>query len=168
MPRRRPGLLVQVFNAGEYWVKSGQRPAEVAPPQLAAEMRGSIQRDTILLLLALDEGRLSARALPDTRDGGRTLRALEVQSAGMRPVTVLLDPDTSLIAGLRYGVEPDGAIVEESFSDYRDVRGLKVAFEAQVARDGRAFIARTVRTFDYNVDLTPICSPGPGKPLPCA
>jgi zinc protease len=156
------GLLVQVFNAGEYWVKSGKRPAEAAPPPLASEMRGSIQRDTILLLLALDEGRLAARALPDARDGGRTLSALEVQAAGMRPVTVLLDPDTALIAGLRYGVEPDGGLVEESFSDYRDVRGLKVAFKAQVVRDGRPLIARAVRTFDYNVDLDAALFTRPG------
>ncbi|CAN5425080.1 hypothetical protein BH23ACI1_BH23ACI1_27380 [soil metagenome] len=147
------GPLVQVFNAGEYWVKSGKRPAETAPPQLAAEMRGNVQRDTILLLLGLSDGRLSARTLPDASDGGRTLAALEVHSAGLRPVTILFDPATALIAGLRYVVDADGEVMEESFWDYRDVKGLKVAFKARVARAGRPFIERTVQTFDYNVDL---------------
>jgi zinc protease len=155
------GPLVQVFNAGEYWVQIGQRPAEAAPPQLAAEMRGSVQRDAILLLRGLADGRLAARALPDTRERGRTLRALEVQAAGMRPVTVLLDAETALIAGLRYALEAD-ELIEESFSDYRDVRGLRVAFKAQVAREGQPFIVRAVKTFDYNVDLDPALFTRPG------
>jgi zinc protease len=150
--RTPAGPLVQVFNAGEYWVKSGQQPAEVAPPQLAADIRASIQRDTIPLLLALDEGRVTAQILPDVRDAGRTLTPMTVSAGGMPPLTILFDAATALIAGLRYGAEADEPI-EESFSDYRDVRGLKVAFRATLAQDGRRFLERTVRTFDYNVDL---------------
>jgi zinc protease len=147
------GPLVQVFNAGEYWVKRGQRPAEAAPAPLAADIRGAVQRDTLLMLLGLSDGRLSARALPDAHEGPRTFKSLEVQSPGMRPVTILFDASTALIAGLRYAEETGGEIVEESFWDYRDVNGLKVAFKARVARAGRPSIERAVRTFDYNVDL---------------
>lgn len=147
------GPLAQVFNAGEYWVRHGTRPAETAPPELAAEIRGAVQRDAIALLLGLADGRLSARALPESRDGERTLLPLEVQAAGMKPVTILLDGATALIAAMRYAGSGGAAQIEETFSDYRPVNGLMIAFKAHVARDGRPYLERTVRTFELNVDL---------------
>ena len=156
------GMRVEVFNAGDSWMQIGERPAVAAPAQFAADMRATVQRDSILLLLGLADGRLSARALPDARDGDRRLSALEVHTAGMQPVTVLFDQATALIAGLRYDAEPGGEVTEESFWDYRDVKGLKVAFRARVARGGRTLVERAVSTFDYNVDLDPGLFTRPG------
>ena len=38
--------------------------------------------------------------------------------------------------------------IEETFSDYRDVDGLQVAFSAAVQRDGVPYVTRRVRSFD--------------------
>ena len=148
------GMLAQVFNGGEFWIQSEGAPAQTAPPQFADEMRGAVQRDSILMLLGLADGRLSATRLPDVTDKGRRLAALEVKAAAMSPVTVVLDPATWLIAGLKYLMPgTPGATMEEAFSDYRDVNGLKVAFKAVVSRDGAPFIERLVSRFDVNVPL---------------
>ena len=148
------GPQVQAFNAGEFWIKNGARPAVQAPAVVAAEMRGSVQRDAILLLLGLADGRLDASRAADITDGDRVLHALEVRGEAMPPVLLLLDARTGLVAALRYG-QPglDGQAIQETFTDYRDVEGLKVAFKATVARDGIPFLQRVVTRVELNPAL---------------
>lgn len=148
------GPLVQVFNAGDYWVQDPVRGARPMPQPVADEMRASIQRDSILMLLGLADGKLSAARLPDATADGRAWPAIEVTSQSMPRVTVMFDPATALIARLRY-LSAGGATTEEAFTDYRDVNGLKVAFKAVIARDGAPYLERVVRTFEWNVPLDP-------------
>ena len=64
--------------------------------------------------------------------------------------------DTALIVRDRFfspGAGPQGATIEETFSDYRDVQGLKVAFKATVSRDGTPLVERVLRSFDINPTL---------------
>jgi zinc protease len=145
------GPLVQVFNAGDYWVQD-PRGARPMPQPVADEMLASVQRDSVLMLLGLVDGKLSATRLPDATDGGRALPVLEVKSRSMAAVTVTFDPSTALIARLRY-LSAGGATTEETFSDYRDVKGLKVAFMAVMSRDNAPFLKRVVRSFEWNVPL---------------
>jgi len=152
--RTDAGPRVQVFNNGEFWVQDQEHGVQPAPPQYVAEMRASVQRDTVPMLLALAAGRLSATRLPDATEGGRTLAVLEVTGAGMRPTTLTIDRETGLLARQRYA-GLDGAVAEEAFSDYRDVDGVKVAFHTTVSRNGTPVVERTVRTFQYNVPLDP-------------
>jgi hypothetical protein len=82
--------------------------------------------------------------------------AIEIALPGSTPLTLMFDPATTLIVKTRYVFTgaPDGRIaVEEEYSDYRDVRGLKVAFRMQLRRDGAPAVDRTVRSFDFNVPL---------------
>jgi zinc protease len=145
------GPLVQVFHAGDYWVQD-PRGARPMPQPVADEMLASVQRDSVLMLLGLVDGKLSATRLPDATDGNRTWPVLEVKSGSMPAVTVTLDPSTALIARLRY-LSAGGGATEETFSDYRDVKGLKVAFVAVMSRDKAPFLERVVRSFEWNVPL---------------
>jgi zinc protease len=149
------GPVIQVFNGGEFWVQDKTLGPRSAPPALAAEMRESVQRDVILMLNGLADGKLSATRRPDLTEGGKSCPVLEVGTRGMRPVTMVLDPATALIVKLRYtaGAPPGGAAMEESFSDYRDVNGLKVAFRTVVASGGVPYLQRVVRSVEYNVPL---------------
>lgn len=149
------GPVSQLFVDGSYWVKD-DRGAREAPAAIATEMRGSIQRDAITLLLALVE---SADALTRTSLSvdGRNMPAIRISHPGVTPVTVIFDPASALIARQRYTLEsPSGPVAaEEVFSDYRDVDGLKVAFRAVIQRAGAPRVERVVRTFEYNVRLDP-------------
>lgn len=150
------GPLVQAFNNGEFWVDEGRRGARSAPAAFADEIRGNVQRDSIPMLLALADGRLSATRLPDVTEGGRALKVLEVKGAGMRPIRVMFDPETALIVRQRLSGAAGGAgggVTEEAFSDYRDVSGLKVAFRATVYRNGAPVLERVLRSFEVNVPL---------------
>jgi hypothetical protein len=82
---------------------------------------------------------------------------LEVALPGSTPLTLVFDPTTALLAKAKYRVPgPTGEVnVEEIYSDYRDVHGLKVAFTTEVRRDGAAAVRRTLRTFEFNVPVDP-------------
>lgn len=151
------GPLVQVFDRGEYWVKDAGG-VQQAPPEVADEIRASIQRDTIPLLLALYDGKAAGRRLPDLVEDGRTLIAVEVSLPKASPVTLLFDAETALIMKMRYQApgQPSGSVrVEETFSDYRDVKGLQVAFKAGVRRERAPNVERALGSFEYNVTLDP-------------
>ena len=147
------GRLVQVFSAGRYWVQDSKGVHE-APESMAAVIRGSVQRDTVPLLLALMDGTVSA-TIGETIDADHKLPTLEVALPGSSPLTLVFDPSTSLLARARYRLSgPGGDVnVEEIYSDYRDVKGLKVAFITDVRRDGAPAVHRTLRTFEFNVPV---------------
>jgi zinc protease len=149
------GRLVQVFSAGNYWIEDANG-VHSAPESLAEQIRGTVQRDTVPLLLALSDGKVAAKAT-DTVEGGQTAPALDVILPGAKPLTLIFDPATALLAKARYRVEnsPAGGEVnvEEIYSDYRDVNGLKVAFKTELRREGAPAVNRAVRTFEFNVPV---------------
>ncbi len=149
------GRLIQVFNAGKYWVQD-RSGIHDAPESMAALIRGNVQRDTIPLLLALNDGKVSA-SFGEMSEAGRKLPVLEVSLPGSTPLTLVFDPATTLLARSKYRMPgPSGDVnVEEIYSNYRDVNGLKVPFTTEVRRDGAPAVHRTLRTFEFNVSLDP-------------
>jgi zinc protease len=147
------GRLVQVFSAGRYWVQDSKGVHE-APESMAAVIRGNVQRDTVPLLLALMDGKITATAT-DTVENGHKMPTLEVALPGGSPLTLIFDPVTTLLARAKYRLSnpPGDVAVEETYSDYRDVKGLKVAFTTDVRRDGAPAVHRTLRTFEFNVPV---------------
>jgi hypothetical protein len=148
------GPVVGVFSGGECWVKDakGIRSALAAE---AEQMRSTVQRDVIGLLLALADGRVPATRLPDVVEQGRGLTAIGVGGGAMHAVVLLFDPATDLIRAQRYDAPgaAGGATIEEQFSEYRNVNGLQVAFAAVVQSGGLPVLTRRVRTFEYNIPL---------------
>src|SRR5262249_33235121 len=76
---------------------------------------------------------------------------------GSSPLILVFDPATALLAKAMYRVPgPTGEVnVEELYSDYRDVHGLKVAFTTEVRRDGTSALRRTLRTVEFNAPFDP-------------
>lgn len=149
------GPVMQLHTQGRFWIRD-ERGAREAPAAMASEMRGSIERDSIRLLLRIAENP-SSLTRTSVRVDGRELPALEVPSPGGRPVTVILDPASGLVVGQRYLIEsPSGPVAaEERFSDYRDVDGLQVAYRAVLQRTGAPRVERILRDFAYNIQLDP-------------
>jgi hypothetical protein len=149
------GRLVQVFSAGKYWVQD-RSGVHDAPESMAALIRGNVQRDTVPLLLALNDGKVSA-SLGEIASEGRKMPALEVSLPGNAPLTLIFDPVTALLIKSKYRMAgPTGEVtVEETYSNYRDVNGLKVPFSTEVRRDGAPAVQRTLRTFEFNVPVDP-------------
>lgn len=151
------GEVVQVFDRGEYWVKDASGVQQAAP-EVADDVRASIQRDMIPLLLALHDRKVPGRRLPNVVEEGRTLVPVEVTLPNAPPVTLFFDAGTALLAKMRYQAagQPSGMVrVEETFSDYRDVKGLQVAFKAGVRRERAPNVERALGSFEVNVKLDP-------------
>jgi zinc protease len=149
------GRLVQVFSAGKYWVQDSSGVHD-APESMAALIRGNVQRDTVPLLLALNDGKITA-SFGEAAEGGRKMAVLEVALPGSTPLTLIFDPATALLTKSRYRMPtPAGDVnVEEIYSNYRDVHGLKVPFTTEVRRDGAPAVQRTLRKFEFNVPVDP-------------
>jgi zinc protease len=147
------GRLVQVFSAGRYWVQDASGVHD-APESMAAVIRGNVQRDTVPLLLALSDGKISA-SLAEVAEEGRKMPVLEVSLPGSARLTLIFDPETALLTKSKYRMAgPAGDVnVEEIYSNYRDVNGLKVPFTTEVRRDGAPALQRTLRTFEFNVPV---------------
>ena len=97
-----------MFSGGECWIKD-DRGVRSAPAVEAEQMRSTVQRDVIALLLALADGKVPATRLPDVVERGRGLTALGVGGGAMQAVVLILDPVTDLILAQRYDA-PVGAI----------------------------------------------------------
>jgi zinc protease len=155
MDARGPeGLIIQTFDNGTVWV-ADDSGARDAPPQFAGILKAGVQRDIISMLLALNDNRVRNRRVADVVVEGKPVPSLEVELAPARRVTLLFDPETFLLVAQRYGGGPGDPATEETFSDYRDVQGMKVAFRIRVRIEGQPPIERLTQTIDFNVPVDP-------------
>lgn len=146
--------VIQVYNAGEAWVRDPNGVHE-PPAAMKEEFAASVRRDMIPLLIGAAEGRFSVRLLPDEGRDGRVLRVVEVSGAGLAPVKLYID-ESFRIARQAFSVGgPDGrpTPAEEVFSDYRSVDGIQVPFRAEVLRNGRTILDRTLTEVTFNGEV---------------
>lgn len=145
----------QVYNAGTAWVQDVKGVRD-APAAMAADFAASVRRDIIPLLIDAAEGRLTVRKLPDQAAGdGRRVQVLELSGPQLDRVRLLID-DQMLIAGQAFttpGPLGKTLLVEEVFSDYRFVDGIRVPFEAQLRHNGQPIVKRTITRVTFNEPL---------------
>ncbi len=105
-------------------------------PHLRQSLQAGVQRDGIALLLALADNRIQGRRVADIKIGGQSLPAIEADLGSADRVTIAFDPTTGLLAYQRYGGVNGEPTTEETFTDYRPVQGLQVAYHASVRARG--------------------------------
>ena len=146
--------VTQVFNAGHAWVTDPSGTHD-APPAMQLDFAASVRRDAIVLLIAAADGELEVQLRPEEGRDGQVFRVLEITGAGQYPVRLYVDP-SGLVARQSYEVVGPGGrpvAVEEVFSDYRPVAGVQVAFTAEIMRDERLVLTRTLTDISVNVPL---------------
>lgn len=150
------GTVVQVYDGQHAWVHDPLGVHDV-PAAVVRDMAGSLQRDTVSILLAAEDGRVRARALPDVKDtSGVLYHALELSSSGIEPMVLYINRQTNLIAKQAYALGGQGQpLVEELFSDYRPVDGVQVAFTASVERAGQRVLERRITSIEFNRAVDP-------------
>jgi zinc protease len=151
------GMVVQAYDGTEAWTREPRstRP-RILPEQLARNARDSLRRDTLLLLLAAKDGKLTPRILPDVKDAsGRVDHALEVSGPDLNPVVLYIDPATSLVRKQVFAGEgPGRPLIEEQFSDYRPVDGIQLAFTAS-RKVGPQTVERRASSIKINPPIDP-------------
>jgi len=156
--------IVQVFDGRRAWVIDPDGTHEV-PERAVQDLRASLRRDTMAVLLAASAGRVRARLLSDARDAsGAPQRRLELSGTDLEPMVLVIDPETHLIARQTYVVGGVGQpLVEEIFSDYREVDGVKVSFAAELRRGGELVLERRVREIAIDPEFDPALFARPGS-----
>jgi hypothetical protein len=127
-----------------------------APEALARDAAASLRRDVLALLLAAKDGALSTRLLPDVKDPeGHVNHALELSAKDLNPIVLYIDPETSMVRKRLFAVDAPGRpLVEEQFSDYRDVDGMQFAFQA-TQKVGPLLVERKVTEIKINPPIDP-------------
>ena len=148
------GLVVQTFDNGTAWLHH-EGTVKDMPPPIAAALRASIQRDTVSLLLALHEAKVTARRVADVMLEGTACPALEVDLVPAGRLTMIFDPKTDLLVSQRYGGGAGNPLTVETFLDYREVQGLKVPHRIRVRVEGQPPIERVTQSVDFNVPVDP-------------
>jgi hypothetical protein len=149
------GMLVSGFDGKAAWVRD---PAGVhdVPPEGTAEARNNLKRDVIRLLLDAQDFRLGLRLLQDVRSPeGRPQRVLEFTGSDQNPIILNVDAETFRVAKQSFAAGTGGqALVDEMYSDYRVVSGVKMPFAAE-RRVGPLTIKRKVSDIQINPPIDP-------------
>ena len=147
--------LVQGYDGSRAWMKD-RSGVHDAPDTLARDAALSLRRDVVALLLAANDGVLAVRLLPDVKDPeGHLSHALELSASDLNPVVLYVDPETSLIRKRLFAANAPGRpLVEEQFSDYRDVDGIQFAFQA-TQKVGPLSVERRVSEVKINPPIDP-------------
>jgi len=147
--------LVQGYDGSRAWMKD-RSGVHDAPDTLARDAALSLRRDVVALLLAAKDGALAVRLLPDVKDAeGHISHALELSAADLNPIVLYVDPETSMIRKRLFAANAPGRpLVEEQFSDYRDVDGIQFAFEA-TQKVGPLSVERKVTDVKINPPIDP-------------
>ena len=148
--------VVQVLDGSRAWIRDAAVIHDV-PESETRELRATLRRDTLSALLAVRDGRLRARLLPDALDDQkRRVRAVELSGVDLEPLVLYVDPETSLVTKQTYVAGgPGQPLIEELFGDYRNVSGLQIAFTAAVKRGGERVLERRVTDISINPSLDP-------------
>ena len=103
----------------------------------------------------LTRGTVEARTLPEETSEGRVYRALEISGPSFTTMRLLIDPQGFIARQSFSAPMPDGrtATVDETFSDYRLVDGIKMPFRAELRRDERVMLTRMLKSVSINDPL---------------
>ena len=135
------------FDGKTGWVAAAQG-AQDLPPPVIKQVRGELFRELFSLSMS-------------DRDPDRTVNAvgesaIEISDKQGESARIQLDPATGLPRALSYnGAGPEGPIkVEETYSDWRDVNGVKAPFKIAIQQDSKKFADVAIEGYKINSGLT--------------
>jgi hypothetical protein len=146
------GKIVQVLASGQSWFLDPKSGTTMTGNP--AELRASVDRDVLRMLLRAAAGSVTVRAAGRETIDGRPVDALDC-ALPTGPVRLLIDPSSGLVVAERYTVHLPGGVVEaeERYSDYRKVEGVMVPFTTALGRGGSTVAERKLKTVAFNVTL---------------
>jgi zinc protease len=130
--------ITMVIDGRKVWQRIGDKKALNLPPHLIDDALEGLWRDRDLILLRhLDEGTVVQSVGKETVNGNKYDAVAIRRADGSANTRILLDPKTHLIFRLIY--EEAGEVAFEEYSDYRDVNGVKFAFQQRARGSEQSF-----------------------------
>jgi hypothetical protein len=142
------GKLIVYSDGKTGWLISPQGPMPM-PPAVLKQTQGEMFRNLLRVVLADRDPSLKVNA-----DGPQM-----VEVSGPEGLSVRIEIDAGSGLPVREIWRETGggqsASVEESFSDWREVAGVKVPFKITIVQDGKEASAGTVQDYKFNTGLKP-------------
>ncbi|MCX5799915.1 MAG: pitrilysin family protein [Candidatus Eisenbacteria bacterium] len=138
------GAIVQVLDKDKGWMRTPQGMVELQGSQVA-ELKKQIQFETITLFKAFVGGHLDVQYVGESDlDGRKVLDILITLGEGATQHLYVDANDYTIVGSMKRGNTMEGpAELTETYSDFRDVDGLKVNF-ASVQKAGTKPVSSTV------------------------
>jgi hypothetical protein len=121
------------------WMSRGGKTMDM-PASQAGEFTSSLFRNSIALLQNFEKPGYTVQVLDPAQVDGKPVDVVAVSDpARSLQVNIYLDPATHLIVMERFTAALFGppAETDELYSDYRDVRGVKIAFKTSIKQGGK-------------------------------
>jgi zinc protease len=160
-----PFMKQSVYSDGTSGWIAGMQGVQNLPPPVLKQIHGEAFRQIASLALS---DRDPNRTVNQPSDG-----VLEISSKDGDSVSITVDEKTGLPAKLAYQQTPaeGGTAVEETFSDWRDVDGIRLPFQWSIVQGGKKFAGVTIQDYKINSGLTAETlgkRPAPAPPKPAA
>lgn len=149
------GTRIQVLNGNRSWKKIGQQIRDLSDSE-KREMQRGLFRDLINVFKNYETLNLSIQYFGEEKVGNRRHHVLHLKNETGDFFNLYIDPDSQLVAKKTYqGTSAVGfARLEERYSDYRAVDGIKIPFRTIVRARGKKFIESRVTKAELNVELS--------------
>jgi|Deesub1362B_J571_1020462.scaffolds.fasta_scaffold02073_3 predicted Zn-dependent peptidase len=134
------GEIIMVLNGEKGWMKSPQGIQNLPESQLK-DMKKSLERDTIYLLQNIRKEGIEIQTLEPEEIKGKKVEVILITDAKGNSIKLAIDSETSLIVRKSYqGKTMMGpAKLEEFYSDYREVSGIKIPFHIIINSNDKKF-----------------------------
>ena len=142
------GKIVAVWDGKSGWVQSPQGTMPMPPP-VQKQVSGELFRLPFKLYLSDRDNTRTVNAVGDN--------AFEISAPGADTTRVEVDPQTGLPAKLSYqsiGMQGTAQQVVATYSDWRDVGGLKVPYKVVIEQGGQKFAEGLATDVRFNSGLT--------------
>lgn len=139
------GTRVQVLNGKHGWSRIGSETSELSEPE-KREMNRALFREVIRLFQLRDEQNLKIEDYGEEMSQNQRWHVLRISNQSGDFLNLYVDAETYLPVKKTYqgAAEVNLATLQEIYSDYRSVDGIKIPFHIVVRANGRKFIESRV------------------------
>jgi zinc protease len=138
------GKIVAYTDGKAGWLLTPQG-FQPMPPAVLKQAQGEVFRNLLHVMLADRDASLEITANGEN--------AMEISSKDGQRVKVEIDPATGLPASETFRQEGTAVNIEETFSDWRDVEGLKMPFKMMLQQNGKPAGELDVQAYKLNTGL---------------
>ncbi len=148
------GERVQVLNDKNSWKKMGTVYSDLIEAE-KREMKRGLFLTTFNLFKLSASAELEVQYYGQETLGGKTNHVLHITNKSGDFLNLYVSAETYLVAKKTYSgaAEVGLATLEETYSDYRDIQGIKMPFHTIIKANGRPFMETSVVEAKLNVTL---------------
>ena len=148
------GTMISYYDGASGWISTPRGVREL-PDRMKKQLQATLARNTLNLLRA--EGDFTVQFEKREKVGGNDADVILISKEG-QSVRLFVDSSTGTVLKKAYRAPSRRggmAELEETYSEYKEVSGIRVPFRVQVTRNGSNFmeVSLTEVKFDTGVDL---------------